>query len=154
MSAQLKIASILSPDNAYCALEAASKKRAIEEVATKLAGSIEGVNADDLFNKLINREKIGSTAIGHGIAIPHCRLDSIDRIIGGIFVLKQKVDFQAFDNEFVNILFVLLVPTEEVDEHLQVLAMLADKFESAIYRQSLINAHDNSALFQAATRLS
>ena len=146
----MKIESILAPNHAYCGIGAASKKRAIDEIAIKLADSIDGVEAEDLFSKLINREKIGTTAIGHGIAIPDCRLDGIDRIIGGVFTLEQTIDFQAFDDQPVNVLFVLLVPTEEVDEHLQVLAMLASRFESADYRKSLINAKQNSELYQLA----
>jgi len=129
---------------------ARSKKRVIEDIALKLAASIDSLNAEDIFAKLINREKLGSTAIGHGIAIPHCRLDGCEGIVGGLFTLNEPVEFQAIDDEPVEILFVLLVPTEEVAEHLEVLAMLASKFESAEYRQRLTRATQDNELFQSA----
>jgi len=150
MSEPVKIESILTPERTHCAIEAASKKRALEEVAIKLALSIDGVEAEELFTKLISREKLGTTGIGYGIAIPHCRLDGCKAIFGGLFTLKQAVDFQAFDDDPVNVLFVLLVPTEEVDEHLQVLAMLAKKFESASYRDTLVNATSDAELYRLA----
>jgi len=146
----VNIESILAPERTYCALTAASKKRILEEAAIRIADSLPGVEAEELFGKLINREKIGTTGIGHGIAIPHCRLDGCKNIVGSILTLSNAVDFQAFDDQPVNILFVLLVPTEEVDEHLQVLAMLAEKFESSDYREKLSNATHDSELYEIA----
>ncbi len=146
----MKIDSILAPERTYCRLAATSKKRVLEEAAIKIAASLPEIEAEELFTKLISREKIGTTAIGHGIAIPHCRLDSCKGIVGSILTLTHAVDFQAFDNQPVNVLFVLLVPTKEVDEHLQVLAMLATKFESAAYREALINASQDSELYELA----
>lgn len=146
----MKIESILAPEHTHCKLNARSKKRVIEDIAIKLAASIDSLDADDIFSKLINREKLGSTAIGHGIAIPHCRLDGCKDIVGGLFTLNEPVEFQAIDDEPVEILFVLLVPTEEVAEHLEVLAMLASKFESEEYRKRLIRATHDRELFESA----
>ena len=146
----MNIESILAPERTYCGLAAASKKRILEEAAIRIADSLPGIEAEELFGKLINREKIGTTAIGHGIAIPHCRLDGCKGIVGSILTLSNAIDFQAFDDQPVNILFVLLVPTEEVDEHLQVLAMLAEKFESSAYREKLTNATQDSELYEFA----
>ena len=150
MSELVKIETILAPERTHCGIPALSKKRALEEIAIKLAQSIDGIDAQELFIKLINREKMGTTGIGYGVAIPHCRLDGCKGIFGGLFTLKQPVDFQAFDDVPVNVLFVLLVPTEEVDEHLQVLAMLAKRFESAAYRSHLSSANNNYELYQLA----
>jgi PTS system nitrogen regulatory IIA component len=146
----VKIDSILAPERTYCRLQGSSKKRVLEEAAIKIAASLPGIEAEELFGKLISREKIGTTAIGYGVAIPHCRLDGCRGIVGSILTLANAVDFQAFDNLPVNVLFVLLVPTKEVDEHLQVLAMLATRFESAAYREALINATQDSELYQLA----
>ena len=140
----MNIESILAPEHVFCRIPAASKKRAIEQIALKLAESIEGISAEDLFSKLINREKMGTTAIGDGIAIPHCRLDGINEITGALFTLEQPVDFQAFDSTQVSVLFVLLVPTDEVDQHLQVLAMLANRFESSEYREGLLGSNQSN----------
>jgi len=146
----VNIESILAPERSFCAISAASKKRAIEEVAEKLANCIEGISTLELYNKLTSREKIGTTAIGHGIAIPHCRLESCKTITGGIFTLSTPIDFGAFDDELVKVLFVLLVPQEEVDEHLQVLAMLAKRLDSEKYRNSLIAADQHQTLYRSA----
>jgi len=146
----VNIESVLARERSHCRITAASKKRALEEIAIKLSDSLPEVDAELLFDKLINREKLGTTAIGHGVAIPHCRLDQIKTIVGGLFTLNQAVDFQAFDDELVQVLFVLLVPTEEVDEHLQVLAMLAKRFEANEYRDSLVSATQDEELYQSA----
>ena len=110
------------------------------------------LDADEIYSQLIAREKLGTTALGHGIAIPHCRLDSCDEIIGAMFTLEEGIDFEAFDQEPVRVLFILLVPTEEVDEHLQVLATLASRFDLEDYRLGLLEADTDEALYEAATR--
>ncbi len=146
----VNIESILSPERTCADITAGSKKRAIEQAAVQIAEAQRNLSAQDIYEKLISREKLGTTAIGHGIAIPHCRIDACDEIIGGLFRLETPVDFEAFDDEPVSILFVLLVPTEEVDEHLQTLAMLAKCFESDDYRRRLLDATSDQDLFDRA----
>ena len=131
-------------------MTAGSKKRAIEEAAIRISKGIGHLSAEDIYERLINREKIGTTAIGHGIAIPHCRMDDCAEIVGALFRLDTPVDFGAFDEEPVKILFVLLVPAEEVEEHLHALAMLAERFESEEYRRSLSTAMDDAELYRRA----
>ncbi|XOV87268.1 MAG: PTS sugar transporter subunit IIA [Pseudomonadota bacterium] len=145
----MDIESILTPERTRCGLAAASKKRAIEEAATLIATAA-GLNANEIYDRLIAREKLGTTAIGEGIAIPHCRIEGCTEIIGGLFRLDSAVDFDAFDNQPVQLLFVLLVPGEEVDEHLQALGMLARRFESSEYRESLLSASGDRDLFERA----
>jgi PTS system nitrogen regulatory IIA component len=147
----VNIESILAPNRTHCNIVAASRKKALEEIATHLAATLEDVDAGELFTRLVNREKIGTTAIGEAIAIPHCRLDGCDSIIGGLFTVQEPIDFNAFDKMPVKVLFVLLVPTDEVKEHLEVLAMLAQRFESQDYRNSLITAKQNDDLYRMAT---
>ena len=146
----MKIESILTPERTCARVVASSKKRAIEEAAIRISSEVEELDQQEIFERLINREKIGTTAIGHGIAIPHCRIDGVQDIIGGLFRLDTPVDFGAFDDEPVRIMFVLLVPSEEVDEHLQTLAMLAERFESEDYRRSLLTAADDTELYKRA----
>ena len=147
----MNIESILAPNRTHCNIVSASRKKTLEEIATHLAATLEHVDAGELFTRLVNREKIGTTAIGEGIAIPHCRLDGCDSIIGGLFTVREPIDFHAFDKMPVKVLFVLLVPTDEVKEHLEVLAMLAQRFESQDYRNSLITAKQNEDLYRRAT---
>ena len=148
----MDIKSFLLPERTQCRIPVTSKKRAIEEVSRRISATNRLLDADEVYSHLIAREKIGTTALGHGIAIPHCRLNACDEIIGAMFSLEDGVDFDAFDNDPVRVLFVLLVPTQEVDEHLQVLATLASKFDQEEYRTSLFEAKTDEALYQAATR--
>lgn len=117
-----------------------------------IANDLLGLTADDIYNCLIAREKIGTTAIGDGIAIPHCRLRGCTEIVGSLISLQEPVDFEAYDNQSVKLMFVILVPSEVVDEHLQALAMLAKSFESPDYRQSLASAATNEELYRRATQ--
>lgn len=148
----MNIESILSLDRTHANIQASSKKRAIEEAAKLIAHNIQGLGADEIYNSLIAREKIGTTAIGDGIAIPHCRLSGCTEIVGSLISLQEPVDFEAYDNQSVKLMFVILVPSEVVDEHLQALAMLAKSFESQTYRQLLASAATNEELFLRATQ--
>lgn len=147
----MNIESILEPQRTHCNIVAASRKKALEEIARHLAATLQDVDAEDIFTRLVTREKLGTTAIGEGIAIPHCRLDGCNSIIGGLFTMLEPIDFYAFDKKPVKALFVLLVPTNEVKEHLEVLAMLAQRFESQDYRNSLVAAKHNDELYRMAT---
>lgn len=146
----MNIEDILTPDRTLCKIEASSRKRALEEIATQLAEKIDDLSAEDLFSRLIAREKLGSTALGHGIAIPHCRMTGCSNILGGLFSLATPVDFDAFDDVEVGVMFVLIVPEEEIDQHLKVLAMLAKRFEDESYRAALVAAQNSQALYAAA----
>ena len=148
----VNIESILAPERTCCDLQATSKKRAIEEIAQHLARVTHTLSAEDIYERLIGRETLGTTAIGNGIAIPHCRIEDCHEIIGGLYKLASPIDFEAFDDEPVSLLFVLLVPAEEVDEHLHALAMLAQHFESAQFRQNLMSATNDTQLFEQAIK--
>lgn len=146
----MKIENILTPERTFCKIEASSRKRALEEVSIQLAETIADLSAEELFSRLIAREKMGSTALGHGIAIPHCRMTACTDIIGGLVSLSSPVDFDAFDDVNVEVLFVLIVPEDEVDQHLKVLAMLAKRFEDKAYRAALFSAQNSNTLYAAA----
>lgn len=146
----MNIESILSSQRTHANIVASSKKRAIEEAAIRIADSLEGLTADDIYNSLIAREKLGTTAIGEGIAIPHCRIEGCTEVVGSLFSLEEPVDFEAFDDTGVSVMFVIIVPSEEVDEHLQLLGMLARAFESAPYRDNLRDARTSQELYERA----
>jgi nitrogen PTS system EIIA component len=146
----MKIDSILAPERTFCNIVTRSKKNAIEKAATLIAESMLSLDAHHVFKKLIEREKLGPTALGHGIAVPHCRIEGCDNIVGALFTLDSAVDFAAYDDTPVNIMFVLLVPIHEVDNHLKAMAMLAEKFESSKYRENLRGASSGQELFERA----
>ncbi len=148
----MDIDSILVPKRTFANVETSSKKRAIERAATLIADAEADFDAADLYGALIAREKLGPTAIGNGIAIPHCRLGNCHTIVGGLFRLTESIDFEAYDDEPVSIMFVLLVPQNETQDHLNTLAMLAKRFESAPYREGLMMAKDSQELYEMALR--
>jgi PTS system nitrogen regulatory IIA component len=133
----MKLSEILSPDCIRLDVDATSKKRVLELASQLLAGTGESLSPRGVFDCLIAREKLGSTGLGHGVAIPHGRLPGLDRTIG-VFLRTQKgVDFDAPDKEPVDLVFALLVPKESTEEHLQVLASIASYFGSGRSRNAL-----------------
>jgi PTS system nitrogen regulatory IIA component len=146
----MNIESILAASRTFCNIEATSKKRAIEKAAILIAESLPLLDSSEIYNKLIAREKLGPTALGNGIALPHCRLEGCTEIVGALFTLETPIDFSAMDDLPVTIMFILMVPEQEVDKHLKTMAMLAARFESEEYRNGLITARHNQELFERA----
>ena len=146
----MSITSILTPARTHCCVTGSSKKRVLEKIALLVSEDIPSLDAGALFKNLVCREKLGSTAIGHGIAIPHCRMNSCSAITGALIRLEQAIDFDATDEQPVDLLFVLLVPEEACDEHLQTLGQLAQLFSRRDFRDALRAAPDNQSLYQAA----
>ncbi len=146
----MDIQSIISPSRTLCGIEGVSKKRALEILATTIAEDVPAIDADDLFRRLIARERLGSTGIGHGIAIPHCRVSNCDGTLGALITLKEPIEFDAIDSEPVDVLFAMLVPEHAQDEHLQTLASLASMLNDANYRDRLRQAQSDRDLYQVA----
>jgi len=145
------IASILTPERTVKAVPASSKKKVLEFLGSFIAEHIPESSSDDIYERLLNRERMGSTGIGEGIAIPHCRLKQCETTFGVLLQLEEAIDFDAIDRQPVDLIFALLVPEEATDEHLQTLSMLAQKFSQPEYRDALRNAPDSNFLYQRAT---
>lgn len=144
------IESILTPERTIKGVNASSKKKVLEYLGSFIAEHIPESSSDDIYERLLNRERMGSTGIGEGIAIPHCRLKQCQNTCGVLLQLDQAIDFDAIDQQPVDLIFALLVPEEATDEHLQTLSMLAQKFSQQEYREALRNSPDNKFLFQRA----
>lgn len=145
------IADILTLERTQLGAQCTSKKRLIEHISHFLSEHIEDTTADDIYDNLIAREKLGSTGIGEGIAIPHSRLRQCEDTLGALFLLEDPIDFDSIDRQPVDLVFVLLVPEEATEQHLQTLSMLASHFQNADFRQALRNSADTQALYDAAT---
>lgn len=146
----MDIQTIITPNRTLCGIEGISKKRALEILANTIAEDVPEIDPDDLFRRLIARERLGSTGIGQGIAIPHCRIDTCDGTLGALITLKEPINFDAIDSEPVDVLFAMLVPEQAGDEHLHTLASLASSLNEADYRQSLREAKTDRELYEAA----
>lgn len=146
----MQINELLSPSNVLCALEGGSKKRTLEIAGRHIAEQFPELAAEDVFSGLLNRERLGSTGIGEGVAIPHCRLAGCQQPIGLLVQLATPIDFDAIDSNPVDLLFVLLVPEEACEEHLQTLGNLAELFNQSAFRDRLRAAQTDQALHKAA----
>ncbi len=146
----MQIESLLTLSRTRSNLDAGSKRGALELLAQVISQDLPNIEADDLFRRFLARERLGSTGIGHGIAIPHCRISGSAGAVGALITLTQPVEYDSIDAEPVDILFAMLVPEEAHDEHLKNLAALAGALTRSEFRQRLRNASDNSTLFQAA----
>lgn len=144
------IHSILTLERTVKSAPASSKKKVLEYLGSFIADHIPESSADDIYERLLNRERMGSTGIGEGIAIPHCRLKQCDKTFGVLLHLEAPIDFDSIDQKPVDLVFALLVPEEATDEHLKTLSMLAQKLSQAEYRDALRNSPDSEHLYQRA----
>ena len=127
---------ILSADRVVLDLEATSKKRVFEQAGQLFEAQL-GIARAQIFDSLFAREKLGSTGIGQGIAIPHGRIKGLKQAAGAFFRLGTPVPFDSPDGRPVNLLFVLLVPEQATEEHLQILSELAQRFSDKLFREAL-----------------
>jgi len=139
---------LLGPARVRAGLSVTSKKRLLESLAELLAdGQGEGLQRQ-LFESLCAREKLGSTGLGQGVAIPHGRIKGLKDALGAFVRLAQPVPFDAPDAKPVHLLFVLLVPEQATEKHLQILSELAQMFSDRALREALANAADAETLHQ------
>lgn len=143
----IKIADLLSEDRVGCGVDVTSKKRALEVLSELICGTSTALNANAIFNKLISREKLGSTGLGKGVALPHARVEGSDIALAGFIKLDDGIDFDAFDRQPVDLLFALVVPEHFTDEHLQILARLAEMFSDPDFCKALRGAGNAAELY-------
>ena len=144
------LAHLLSSHQVLLDLDASSKKRAFEHAGLVFEKHL-GVARAIVFDSLFAREKLGSTGLGQGIAIPHGRIKGLKQAAGAFLRLSTPVPFDSPDGRPVNLLFVLLVPEQATEQHLQILSELAQRFAERSFRESLNSAQtadDIVALFQ------
>ncbi|NWN91322.1 PTS IIA-like nitrogen regulatory protein PtsN [Marinobacter adhaerens] len=147
----LTIDNILVPELTLCNVQAASKKRVLEFIAEQIGEHYDGVREGQIFTNLIARERLGSTGIGQGIAIPHCRLEGLDRVLGLLMTLQEPVEFDAIDNQPVDLVFALVVPKDATSVHLELLSQLAEKFNERSFCDSLRHSEDAATLYERMT---
>lgn len=140
-----QIASLLAPDNVVAGLDASSKKRVFEQVGL-LFENHQGLARSVIYDALFAREKLGSTALGLGVAIPHGRIKGLKQAVGAFVRLAVPVQFDAPDGKPVDLVFVLLVPETANEQHLQLLSELAQMFSERAFREKLAAAPDGAAL--------
>jgi PTS system nitrogen regulatory IIA component len=144
------ITPLLTPANVQAECDTSSKKRLFEQ-ASQLVQASHGVAANEVFDSLFSREKLGSTALGYGIAIPHGRIKHLNETACVFIRLKAPIEFDAPDGQPVDLVFVLLAPAAATDLHLQILGELAAMFSDERFRASLRAAPDAATLHRLIT---
>jgi PTS system nitrogen regulatory IIA component len=147
----MQIAEFISPERIVRQSNIASKKRALEVVSGLIAGAQPNLLETEIFDCFLARERLGSTGIGHGVAIPHGRLKSVTHPIGAFVTLDKGVDFDAVDGAPVDLICALVVPIESTEEHLQILASLAALFGDGKVRENMRRAASAEELYMLLT---
>ncbi len=132
---------ILSPGNVFLDLDVGSKKRVFEHVGILFENS-NGIARSVIFDSLFAREKLGSTGLGQGVAIPHGRIKGLKEAAGAFIRLKEPIPFDAPDGKPVSLIFVMLAPANATDLHLQILSELAQLFSDKHIRDQLFSVAD------------
>ncbi len=143
----MQLSQILSLDCTKSAVQCSSKKRALE-IISQIVAEHTGEESNALFESMLSREKVGSTGIGNGIAIPHARLPfDANHAIGVFIQCQEPIEFDAIDNRPVDLLFALLVPEAQCQEHLKTLATMAERLSDKNVLKSLRRAESDQALY-------
>ena len=148
MSEVFTIDNLIQPASVHCGCQVGSRKRLFQAIAKELvdpALAEDEEAIDQIYDALVERERLGSTALGAGVAIPHCRTDR-QEIFGAFYTLTQPVDFEAPDNLPVDLVFVLLVPRDEKKAHILALQRLAGLFSNPSNLALLRQASSDEAL--------
>ena len=144
------IEQLLSEKRTLNQVDCNSKKKVLEIVADAICTELTEIDQDQVFMSLIGRERLGSTGLGNGIAIPHCRIKGCKEPIAILLQLRKPVDFDSMDAKPVDIVFALLVPEDAEEDHLKILASIAEKMMNPSYLTGLRQASDQKSLYMAA----
>ena len=151
----MKISDVLSQELTSSNFPGRSKKRILENIAQLVTSQLGGSDelCDQLLDNFVAREKLGSTGLGNGVAIPHCRTPGVKKIYGFLAKLTTAVDFDAIDDEPVDLIFALVVPQEKNDEHLSTLARIAAIMQDNESRQKLRKCDNDETLYNTVLDL-
>jgi PTS system nitrogen regulatory IIA component len=138
---------ILTLDCTLCAVRGTSKKKLLEIICETAAKKINNLDAYQLFESLMSREKVGSTGIGNGIAIPHGRLANTPQVIAVLLTSEQAIEFDAIDNRGVDIFIALFVPEENCQQHLETLQSIAKIFSNKKIAKQVRKCQSSQELF-------
>jgi len=146
----MDLSTILKPEAVKVVSAASSKKRLLHAIGD-LAESAYELDAARVVEALVERESLGPTGVGHGVALPHARLDSIDSVVGAFILLEKPVDFSAVDRQPVDIAFALFAPEEAGVEHLKALALVSRTLRDTSLCTKLRANQDASTLYSILT---
>jgi PTS system nitrogen regulatory IIA component len=147
----MEIRDILSPEAVICGLKAANKKQALQDMSRQ-AAAVTGLNEKRIFETLLERERLGTTGVGNGIAIPHGKLSELNRLYGVFARLEKPIDFDAIDEQPVDLVFLLLAPEGAGADHLKALARVSRLLRDAPTCEKLRGAKTADGLYLLLTQ--
>lgn len=143
----MRLDTLTQPELIFPELPAASREEILQLFASRLAEMEVVDNADQLFDKLLEREQLGSTGIGAGVAIPHCKLDNLKDAVLAIGICRGGVEFGAMDSEPVRLFFLLVSPNDAPAVHLQVLAAISKWIKADNHVPRMLKLHERGAIY-------
>lgn len=146
----MDLGDLLKPEGVFASVRIKNKKQALQELAAK-AAHLTGLDERQIFDTLLQRERLGSTAVGRGIAIPHARMAGLPRIATVFAQLEEPIEFDAPDSEPVDLVFVLLAPEQAGADHLKALARISRVLRDPHTLEKLRAARDRAALHAVLT---
>ena len=149
-SRAMDLRDLITPEGVVPALKVKNKKQALQELADK-AAALTGINSREIFESLLQRERLGSTGVGRGIAIPHGKIGGIKQIFTLFARLDEKIDFEAMDGEPVDLIFLLLAPETAGADHLKALARISRLLRDPAAIEKLRGSTDRAALYSVLT---
>jgi PTS system nitrogen regulatory IIA component len=150
----MKLQEILTPDCIKCLATVSSKKRILELICSLASNKIPDIDQHQLLDSLMDREKMSSTGIGHGIAIPHGRLPNAQKVIAVLITTERSIVFDAIDNQAVDIFIALFVPENCCDEHLSTLQSIARLFNNKDNSKMIRRCQTDEQLFNLIQTMS
>jgi PTS system nitrogen regulatory IIA component len=146
----MSLTDLLTPDAVIASLRVNGKKQALQELSDR-AAVVSGLPAREIFDSILQRERLGPTGVGDGIAIPHGKLAKCRRIFGVFARLERPIDFEALDGLPVDLIFLLIAPESAGADHLKALATIARKLRNANFAAQLRATRDASAIYSMMT---
>ncbi len=149
----MDLTDLIRPEDVFVSLKASCKKQLLQTMAD-FASVKTGLAANDIFKTLLEREKLGSTGVGNGIAIPHGKVSRLKNITGLVAVLDKPIDYESVDEQPVDVVFMLLAPAEANADHLKALARVARMLREPETLKALRNADDRASVFHLLSNAS
>lgn len=143
----MTISALLLPQKIFLDTEISSKKKLLELIASNVSEQHQ-LSQTSLFDNLLDRERLGSTGLGRGFAVPHARMPDLEKTIACFYRLKHPVNFEAPDNQPVDLVFTIVIPQEATEEHLLILSSLASIFSKTEVCDAIRNANDADEIMQ------
>ena len=144
----MKLSDLIPFENIVINAAGKSKKKILEDLSLFLSSRVNAIDSERLYQGLLARERLGSTSIGEGVAIPHCRMLGCEKITAAFFKLDNPVDFDSIDNILVDLVFALVVPEEKNNAHLDALSSIAELLQDKKTCEMLRNSSSKEMFYQ------